>query len=57
MKVILHFTNGDKYSTDALDDDCEGLFDEWNKAGKDAFQTIEDAWIRPRDVLWIEFPE
>jgi len=56
MKVILHFTNCDSFATEIDDDDCDALLLEWDERGKDVFQTIETAWIKPCDVLWIEFP-
>jgi hypothetical protein len=56
-KVILHFTNLDTFATEIEEDEVNDFYMEWDKRGKDAFTTISTAWIKPCDVLWIEFPE
>jgi hypothetical protein len=55
-KVILHFTNLDTFATEIAEDEMDVFYTEWDKhSKKDAFETISTAWIKPCDVLWIEF--
>jgi hypothetical protein len=56
-KIILHFTNLDTFATEIAEDDMDDFYMEWDKRGKDAFETISTAWIKPCDVLWIDFQE
>lgn len=57
MKIILHFTNCDKFATEVPDDEVDVFYTEWDTHDKEAFETVSDAWILHRDVLWVEFPE
>ena len=54
-KAILHLVNGDSFTIEIGDSQIDEFYEEWSKRGADTFETIEDAWIMPKDVLWIEF--
>jgi hypothetical protein len=57
-KVILHFTNLDTFTTEIAEDELDVFYTEWDERSKKyAFEPILTAWIKPCDVLWIEFPE
>lgn len=56
-KAILHFSNCERFSVEIDDDNMEAFYDAWDNHSNDAFQTIDTAWIKPCDVVWIEFSE